>query len=77
MSSKINFIFYYIKGYIFRPYKQVIIRPTSNLSPQMLYLMGSQLVHIRKKHKITYTIQLKRVREVFSGGFISNIMRAN
>ena len=36
MSSTTNFIFHCIKGYMFRPYNQVIIRPTSKLSLQML-----------------------------------------
>ena len=36
MSSTTKFNFYYIKGYMFRPYNQVIIRPTSKLSLQML-----------------------------------------
>ena len=45
-------IFHYIKGYMFRPYNQVIIRPTSKLILQMLCLMGSHLVHIRKNIKL-------------------------
>ena len=52
MSSTTNFIFYYIKDYMFRPYNQVIIRPTFKLSLQMLRLMGSHLVHIRKNIKL-------------------------
>jgi hypothetical protein len=51
-SSTTNFIFHYIKSYMFRTYNQVIIRPTSKLSLQMLCLMGSHLVHIRKNIKL-------------------------
>ena len=32
MSSTTNFIFHFIKGYMFQPYNQVIIRPTYKLS---------------------------------------------
>jgi len=35
-----NFIFHYIKGYMFRPYNQVIMRPISKLSLQMLLLVS-------------------------------------
>jgi len=51
-SSITNFTFHYIKAYMFRPYNQVIIRPTSKLSLQMLCLMGSHLVHIRENIKL-------------------------
>jgi hypothetical protein len=52
MSKITNFIFHYTKGYMFRSYNQVIIRPTPKLSLQMLCLMGSYLVHIRKNIKL-------------------------
>ena len=37
---------------MFRPCNQVIIVPTYKLSLQMLCLMGSHLVHIRKNIKL-------------------------
>ena len=37
---------------MFRPNYQVAIRPTSKFSLQMLCLMGSYLVHIRKNIKL-------------------------
>ena len=51
-SSTTIFIFHYTKDYMFRPYNQVIIRSTSKLSLQMLCLMGSRLVHVRKNIKL-------------------------
>jgi hypothetical protein len=53
-SSTTKFIFHYTKGYMFRPYNQVIIRPTSKLRLQMLCLMGSHLVHILKTWSYLY-----------------------
>jgi hypothetical protein len=37
---------------MFRPYNRVIIRPNFKSSLQMLCLMGSHLVHIRKNIKL-------------------------
>jgi len=47
-----------MKVYMFRPYNQVIIRPTSKLSLQMLCLIGSHLVHIRKNIKLLLLLAL-------------------
>jgi hypothetical protein len=52
MSNTTNFIFNYTKGYMFRSYNRVIIRPTPKLSLHMLCLIGSHLVHIRKNIKL-------------------------
>jgi hypothetical protein len=71
MSSTTNFIFHYTKGYMFRPYNQVIIRPTFKLSPNAM-LDGIPSCTHPLKHKITYTIQLKYIREVLLGGFKNN-----
>ena len=45
---------------MFRPYNQVIIRTISKLSLQMLCLMESHLVHIRKNTKFLDDVETFR-----------------